>query len=146
MILWQLFYTSSRLSSHLNFYVAPQLSKLLLFLEIINFKISPCCHLGAVISSSLSLFRKNITNCVQVTKLSEDNISSDKKTWLICTEKIFHKLNFILTLVNVWLSDLNQKHKNGLESNTLNQKNSTFLHLCHFSETVTHLSLNHLEQ
>ena len=68
----------TNISSHLNFNVAPQLSKLLLFREII--KIPPCCHLAAVISSSLNLIRKNITNCVQATKLSEDNISSDKKT------------------------------------------------------------------
>ena len=73
-------------SSHLNFNVAPQLSKLLLFLEII--KIPPCCHLAAVISSSLNLIRKNITNCVQATKLSEDNISSDKKTTNLHREKL----------------------------------------------------------
>ena len=91
MIVWQLFYISSRLSSHLNFKVAPQLSKLLLFLEII--KIPPSSHLAAVISSSLNLIKKNITNCVQATKLSEDNnISSDKKTWLTCIEENFHKL------------------------------------------------------
>ena len=91
MIVWQLFYISSRLSSYLNFNVAPQLSKLLLFLEII--KIPPCSHLAAVLLSSLNLNRKIIANCIQATKLSEDNnISSDKKIWLICIEENFHKL------------------------------------------------------